>query len=199
MNFVKYYLPVFLLAYLLITFVLPSIRVYKQTGINPVTFGSSDNAHDYIGSIMKVLTGLLVVAVLLFSLSEKGYSYLGPLLYLETAWVKYTGLLLIHSSLIWIVIAQYNMKQSWRIGIDEKNTTALVTTGLFRVSRNPIFLGMIVSTIGIFLIIPNALTFFAMAATYMIIQIQIRLEEEYLTKQHGSGYKSYKNAVRRLI
>ena len=62
----KYYLPVFLLTYLLITYVLPSVRVYKQTGINPVTFGKSDSAHDYIGSVMKVLTGLLSVAVLLF-------------------------------------------------------------------------------------------------------------------------------------
>lgn len=35
-DFLKYYLPVFLIAYLLVTFVLPSIRVYKQTGINPV-------------------------------------------------------------------------------------------------------------------------------------------------------------------
>ena len=31
----------------------------KQTGINPVTFGKTDNAHDYIGFVMKVLIALL--------------------------------------------------------------------------------------------------------------------------------------------
>ncbi len=191
-GFLKYYLPLFLLAYLFITFVLPSISVYKQTGINPVTFGKSDNAHDYIGTVMKVLTGLLIVAVLLFSFGTEAYSYLNPFEYLQKEWLTYTGLFLIHVALIWIVIAQSHMKQSWRIGIDAKNKTALVTNCLFSISRNPVFLGMIVSTAGIFLILPNAITFFITVTSYIIIQIQIRLEEEHLHKLHGTQYNIYK-------
>lgn len=195
----KYYLPLFLLAYLLITFVLPSVRVYKQTGINPVTFSKSDNAHDYIGTVMKVLTGLLVVAVLLFSFSTDAYSYLNPFEYLQKEWLLYTGLFLVHVALIWVVIAQSHMKQSWRIGIDVKNKTALVTNGLFSISRNPVFLGMIISTAGIFLILPNAITFFVAVTSYIIVQIQIRLEEEHLQKMHGTIYSDYKQKVKRLI
>lgn len=198
-SFLKYYLPSFLLVYLVVIFILPSIRVYKKTGINPVTFGKSDNAHDYIGSIMKLLTGSLVAVVLLFSLGEKSYQYLTPIEYLQQKWVKYTGLFLVHASLIWIVIAQYHMKQSWRIGVDEKNKTELITTGFFSLSRNPIFLGMILSTAGMFLIIPNVLTFFILATTYIVIQIQIRLEEEHSLKQHGAAYEEYKRTVRRLL
>lgn len=198
-SFLRYYLPLFLLVYLVVTFILPSIRVYKKTGINPVTFGKSDNAHDYIGFIMKVLTGLLFIAILLFSLSQKTYQYLTPVNYLQQDWIKYIGLILIHASFIWIVIAQYHMKQSWRIGVDEKNKTELITTGFLSLSRNPIFLGMIVSTIGIFLIIPNALTFFIMATTYIVIQIQIKLEEEHLLKKHGPTHIKYKYKVRRLL
>jgi len=63
------------------------------------------------------------------------------------------------------------MRQYWKIGIDEKNKTELITKGLFSISRNPIFLGMILSTVGIFLIIPSTLTFFITAATYVVIQI----------------------------
>jgi len=199
LQYLNYYLPIFLLVYLIITFLLPSVRVYKKTGINPITFGKDDNAHDYIGAIMKVLTGLLVVAVLIFSLSANAYNYLNPIGYLHPDWIKYTGLFLIHASLIWIIVAQYHMKQSWRIGIDEKNKTELITTGFFSLSRNPIFLGMILSLLGIFLIIPNSLTFFIAATSYIIIQIQIRLEEEHLLKQHGSVYTKYKRTVRRLI
>ena len=128
-DFLKYYLPIFLLLYLLITFVIPSVRVYKQTGINPITFGKSDNAHDYIGLVMKVLTGLLVIAVLLFSFNTEVYNYLNPFEYLQREWLVYIGLFIVHAALIWIVIAQHHMKQSWRIGIDNKNKTALVTTG----------------------------------------------------------------------
>lgn len=148
---------------------------------------------------MKVLTGLLVIAVLLFALSANTYKYLNPIFFLQIDWLKYTGLIIIHASLIWIVIAQHHMKQSWRIGIDEKNKTELITNGLFGISRNPIFLGMIISTIGIFLIIPDTLTFFVVVTSYIVIQIQIRLEEEFLIKQHGTVYTAYKERVRRLL
>lgn len=198
-DLLKYYLPSFLIVYLLKTFVIPSVRVYKKTGIYPVSFGKSDNAHDYIGGIMKVLTGLLVTAVLLFSFGQKAYSYLNPFEYLQKDWIVYTGLVIVHAALLWIVIAQHHMKQSWRIGIDDKNKTELITKGLFSVSRNPIFLGMILSTAGIFLIIPNAITFFVAATSYVVIQIQIRLEEEYLQSTHGTAYSNYKQKVKRLI
>ena len=37
-TFLKYYLPVFVVAFIILVFVLPSIRVYQQTGINPFRF-----------------------------------------------------------------------------------------------------------------------------------------------------------------
>nr|WP_294908907.1 isoprenylcysteine carboxylmethyltransferase family protein [uncultured Lacibacter sp.] len=198
-SFLPYYLPVFLVLYLLVTFVLPSIRVYRQTGINPVTFGKTDNAHDYIGLVMKVLTVTLVVSVILFVAGQKLYNVLSPIVYLEQNSFKIAGLVLMHASFLWIIIAQQQMKLSWRIGIDEQHTTALVTTGLFSLSRNPVFLGMIVTTAGLFLVLPNALTFFSMATSYVVIQIQIRLEEAHLLQQHGTAYAAYKQRTRRLI
>ena len=195
----KIYLPLFLVVYLLITFVVPSVRVYRSTGINPVTFGKSDNAHDYIGFIMKVLTALLIGAVLLFSISDNAYAFLNRFHYLERNEVQLAGLIIMHIALIWIVIAQAQMKQSWRIGIDEQHPTRLVTGGLFRFSRNPIFVGMIASTFGLFLVLPNAVTFFVTATSYIIIQVQIRLEEAHLSQQHGQAYELYRKRVRRLV
>lgn len=195
----RMYLPIFLLLYLMVAFVLPSWRVYKETGINPVTFKNSGNAHDYIGVVMKVLIGLLVVSVLFFSFSLYLYQYLVPVSYLDNQMVQTTGLILIHLSLIWLMIAQYQMHQSWRIGIDEENRTELVTRGLFSRSRNPIFVGMIGSVIGLFLILPNALLFAVVVTTYIVIQIQIRLEEQFLTNTHGDVYKQYRSKVRRMI
>ena len=195
----KIYLPIYLILYMLVAFVIPTYRTYKQTGINPITFGKNDNAHDYIGFIMKVLIVLLFVAVLTYSMSEKMYSYLVPISYLQTQTLTIIGLALIHIALVWISIAQFQMSNSWRIGIDEKNKTKLVTDGVFSISRNPIFLGMIISVLGLFFIVPNALTFFLTITTYIIIQIQIRLEEEFLQKQHAQDYVNYKLKTKRLI
>ena len=195
----KIYLPIYLIMYMLVAFVIPTYRTYKQTGINPITFGKNDNAHDYIGFIMKVLIVLLFVAVLTYSMSEKMYSYLVPISYLQTQILTITGLALIHIALVWISIAQFQMSNSWRIGIDEENKTKLVTDGVFLISRNPIFLGMIISVLGLFLILPNTLTFFLTITTYIIIQIQIRLEEEFLQKQHAQDYVNYKLKTKRLL
>ena len=195
----KIYLPIYLIMYMLVAFVIPTYRTYKQTGINPITFGKNDNAHDYIGFIMKVLIVLLFVAVLTYSMSEKMYSYLVPISYLQTQILTITGLALIHIALVWISIAQFQMSNSWRIGIDEKNKTKLVTDGVFSISRNLIFLGMIISVLGLFFIVPNALTFFLTITTYIIIQIQIRLEEEFLQKQHAQDYVNYKLKTKRLL
>ena len=199
MNWLKIYLPIYLLLYLLVAFVIPTYRTYKKTGINPVTFGKSENAHDYIGFVMKILIALLFFSVLIFSIFQNFYLYLCPIHFLQNSIVQLIGLVLIHFSLIWISVAQFQMSNSWRIGIDENNRTELVTTGIFSISRNPIFLGMILSVLGLFLITPNAIMFCLTFTTYIIIQIQIRLEEEFLERQHTKNYINYKQKTRRLI
>lgn len=198
-HFLKIYLPVYLLLYLFFAFVWPSYRTWQQTRVNPVTFGREDTAHNYIGFVMKLLLVLLFCTVLIFSLSNELYSYLIPVQYLQSEPFLIAGLIIVHLALAWVIIAQYQMSTSWRIGIDEINKTKLVTNGVFSLSRNPIFLGMIITVFGLFLILPNAMTFFLTATTYLVIQIQIRLEEAFLEKQHGSEYKAYKSRTRRLI
>jgi protein-S-isoprenylcysteine O-methyltransferase Ste14 len=41
---------------------------------------------------------------------------------------------------------------SWRIGIDQSHRTNLVQSGVFSLSRNPIFLGMMLTLFGLFLV-----------------------------------------------
>jgi protein-S-isoprenylcysteine O-methyltransferase Ste14 len=198
-SILKIYLPIYLLLYVLVAFVIPTYRTYKQTGINPITFGKADNAHDYIGFVMKLLIGLLFVSTLLYALGSHFYQYTSPIIFAENYYLQILGLAIIHLSLFWIMIAQFQMSTSWRIGIDEVNKTALKTLGIFGISRNPIFLGMTLSMLGMFFILPNAITFFLTVSTYFIIQIQIRLEEAFLLKQHGEDYINYSNKVRRFI
>lgn len=198
-NFLKIYLPLYLVLYMFIAFVLPTYRTFKQTGINPITFGKEDTAHNYIGFVMKLLILLLFINIYVYAFSIHIYKYFVPINYLENIILIYIGLVLIHVALVWLSIAQFQMRNSWRIGIDELNKTELKTKGIFGVSRNPIFWGMILSLLGIFLIIPNCLSFFLMLSTYFIIQIQIRLEEAFLEKQHGATYLAYKQKVPRLL
>lgn len=198
-EWLRIYLHLFIIIYLLIGFVLPSIRTFRQTGINPIAFGKTCNAHDFIGRIMKLLSVLPLVYTSIFALNENVYKMLVPVSYMQKNAFQFTGLFMIHISLVWITVAQYQMKNSWRIGIDEKNKTMLITHGLFRISRNPVFAGMILSAWGLFLVLPNIISFFSAAAKHIILQIQIRLEEAHLLKQHGNVYEAYKSKVRRIL
>ena len=197
-DFLRYYLPIFYALVLLFAFVIPSYRTYKSTGINPITFGKEPNAHNYIGYVMKGLLAALFVVIILYNF-DNVYQFTIPIPYLQNLNIRWAGLVLIHISLVWIIIAQFQMSNNWRIGIDEQNNTDLVTNGLFSISRNPVFLGMIICVAGLFLVIANAISFCILVTTYIVIQIQIRLEEEFLKKQHGEQYISYQSKTRRLL
>ena len=75
--------------------------------------------------------------------------------WINTLVVNTIGVMLSLLSMALILGAQKTMSDSWRIGIDEKNKTKLVTNGTFQYVRNPIFLGMILMLISFFLIIPT--------------------------------------------
>jgi protein-S-isoprenylcysteine O-methyltransferase Ste14 len=192
-------LPVYLVVYFAVAFVWRSVVVYKTTGINPYVLGGSDNAYDYIGVVFRLTFLALVGVIILFSGFSSVYDYAAPIVWLERDFVRWLGLVLLVGSLVWTAIAQFQMGASWRIGIDTKNRTELVEKGLFAVSRNPIFLGMRLALAGFFLTIPNAVTLLTMVLGDVLMQIQVRLEEEHLKNLHGEKYAEFCRKVRRWI
>lgn len=79
-------------------------------------------------------------------------------------------------------------------------TTALVTTGLFGLSRNPMYVGMLVVLLGwaIYLAAPFALLGPVVFVLY-ITRFQIVPEERALAKLFGPSFAEYKSQVRRWL
>jgi protein-S-isoprenylcysteine O-methyltransferase Ste14 len=198
-RLLKYFLPAYLVAYVLAAFFWRSYIVWKRTGVNPVVFKGSDDAHDFIGQVFKLLFALVAGVVLAHSLSPDLYRYSVRIEWLAHTWLKWVGMTLLLLSLFWTVLAQAQLGESWRIGIDREHQTPLVQAGVFRFSRNPIFLGMMFTLLGLFFVIPNALTLLAFVVGAVLIQIQVRLEEEFLRKAHGEDYANYSRRVRRWL
>jgi protein-S-isoprenylcysteine O-methyltransferase Ste14 len=195
----KIFLVIYFLLFFSLAMLLPTYRVWKTTGVNPYKLGSSDSAHDYIGRFFRFVIAGCGLVVIAFALFPNLYASLLPITQLEATGVKFFGGVLLVLALIWVLIAQIHMQKSWRIGIDEDVRTELVQTGLFKISRNPIFLGMRIMLLGIFLVIPNAITLVILASGELLLQIQVRLEEEFLTRTHGASYTTYQKQVRRWI
>lgn len=96
--------------------------------------------------------------------------------------------------------AQVAMGDSWRIGVDESETTELVTRGAFTWVRNPIFSFMLLSGAGLFAVVPNAFSLLSFGLTFAGIEIQVRaVEEPYLARTHGSAYRAYAARVGRFL
>jgi protein-S-isoprenylcysteine O-methyltransferase Ste14 len=95
---------------------------------------------------------------------------------------------------------QVTMGDSWRIGVDESETTMLVTRGAFGWVRNPIFSFILISGAGLVAVVPNAFSVLAFVLTFAGIEIQVRaVEEPYLAKTHGPAYRAYAARVGRFV
>jgi protein-S-isoprenylcysteine O-methyltransferase Ste14 len=193
------YLFIYLIVYFLIVFLIRSILLWKKTGLNPLTFNKSDDAHGFNGKVFALISLLELVVVFIYAFKNSWYTYLLPFWYLEQTIVKQAGWSLLFISLVVVLVAQTQMADSWRIGIDKKHKTKLVTSGLFSISRNPVFLGIMMANIGLFLVIPNAFTFLIIGMSTLSINTQIRLEEEFLKKEYEKEYQVYSKKVRRWL
>lgn len=81
-----------------------------------------------------------------------------------------------------------------------KPTTAIVTDGIYGVSRNPIYLAMTVIAVGIAIAADNAWVVPLLVPTHVVMHIGvIAREERYLEGKFGEDYRRYKASVRRWI
>lgn len=81
-----------------------------------------------------------------------------------------------------------------------KNVNRLVTTGIYRYSRNPMYLGMILIIISTTVYYLNFLSVFSPLIFYIWInKFQINREEIFLEEKFGSEYLKYKSKTRRWI
>lgn len=198
-DFIRFFIPLYFIFFFIISFVGISYKVAKQIGKNPNVLPKDDSAYGLVGLYFKLILLALFIytALLLFFPKEIFPAF--KINNLEYDLFQYTGLGLMIIALIWVITAQLQMKDSWRIGIDSTMKTDLITRGLFRFSRNPIFLGMTISLLGFFLVFPTVIAFSFLLMGSILMQIQIRLEEEYLIKEHGEIYLTYKKKVNRML
>ncbi len=97
------------------------------------------------------------------------------------------------------LVAVLCMKDSWRAGIPEKDKTEIVTNGIYKISRNPAFLGFDLMYLGIFLMYCNPLTGLFSLFAMIMLHLQILQEEKYLEATFGTTYLDYKKHVMRYL
>lgn len=78
--------------------------------------------------------------------------------------------------------------------------TVLGTDGLFRVSRNPMYLGTVLPLTGVAITLGSLLPFIVVPIFFVLMnEIFIKTEERILEETLGEAYLGYKQQVRRLL
>lgn len=81
-----------------------------------------------------------------------------------------------------------------------RTTTSIVTTGPYKLTRNPAYLGMASAYIGIALLARKPWALATLVPTVAVIDRGvIAREERYLTRRFGDEYRAYKGRVRRWL
>ncbi len=101
----------------------------------------------------------------------------------------------------WLSTSAFRTMTRAQTGIDPaKPTTAIVSDGAFRISRNPLYLSLTLFYISISLLLHALWALLLLLPLLIIVQIGvIQREERYLEDKFGDEYLRYKNQVRRWI
>ncbi len=198
-TLLKIFLPIYFLLFFGLAMLWRSYIAWKRTGINPYKLGNGDTVHDFVGKLFRLTLIAAALIVFVFSFLDQYYEWLSPIAWMNSFVLMILGIALLVLALIWVLVAQLQMGDSWRIGIDEESKSALVQHGLFGVSRNPIFLGMLIMLVGLLLLLPTAATLTVTVLGFVLIHVQVRLEEAFLTEKYGEDYRKYQMSVRRWI
>ena len=111
----------------------------------------------------------------------------------------WAGVLLCVIAVTGFALTLASFGDSFRVGIDENTSDKLITGGMFKISRNPIYVCLLIFFIGLFLVHRNIVIAVAFVLFALAIHRQILREEKFLSLHYGKEYEKYRNKVRRYM
>jgi protein-S-isoprenylcysteine O-methyltransferase Ste14 len=187
---VKFIAPLTLV--LMVGMVLTRIRMMKARGIAAMKFAEIDK-RDFL-----ILPLVLFYFYTVFALAFDWPSASSHSFFRSTA-VSWLGAALCLVGLLLLLWSLVSFGRSFRVGIDTDHPDALVTTGIFAFSRNPIYVAFATILAGEFLVFSNWILMVYIFAASWLFHRQVVLEENYLKQHYGREYVDYTHRVRRYF
>jgi protein-S-isoprenylcysteine O-methyltransferase Ste14 len=190
------------LALFLLLFLGRTIHLRAVRGVNPIRIARGKPLPEAL------IEGLLLIGLPLWLYEVLAYAWPLPFhlvpeslgrVILEGVAARAAGAALVAAGLALFGLALAAFGDGWRVGIDTERPGALVTRGVFRLSRNPIFVFMNLYAWGTFLL-SGRLFFLVFAAVASAgLHAQIRREESFLADTYGEAYRAYCAATPRYL
>ncbi len=186
-----------LVLYFALAFGLRSWIHWRRTGSSGFKgISGSAGSAEWVGGVLFVLALAGSVAAPLAELA--GVVAPGPAL--ARPGLRLLGLVLCAAGIGGTLWAQLAMGDSWRVGVDARERTALVASGPFRLVRNPIYTSMLLGISGVALLTPNVVAAVAVVALVTALELQVRrVEEPHLLRVHDGTYRAYAARTGRFL
>jgi protein-S-isoprenylcysteine O-methyltransferase Ste14 len=109
------------------------------------------------------------------------------------------GLALFVIGLTIMIVGQITLRRNYSGTVVIRVDHQLITHGIYRFTRNPIYLGFIMVITGLPVYAASMYGFLTSLVLIPIILNRIRLEEELLTEEFQDAYQKYKETTKKLI
>ena len=152
-----------------------------KTTINPVLFYSGK----FSGYITWIALFLLILKI----------NLVDRISFVYNDYISYAILII---GLIFIVFSLINLGSSTRLGLPSENTV-FKTNGLYKISRNPMYLGFNLLTISSMIYTLNLWIVLLGIYSIIIYHLIILGEERFLENRLGVEYTNYKKKIRRYV
>lgn len=164
-----------------------------------VIFKATRPIQKYFGVLEKAMTISIILIILIHAFFRNNFITTNYIDLLDNQSIKLLGFFIGFLGLSICRIAQVTIGKSWRVGIDEKAKPGLITTGIYKYMRNPTYTGIYVLCTGVWFLNPTFLYSYWILAFFIMMEFQVRCEEEYLESTYGSDYLEYCNRTKRYI
>lgn len=165
----------------------------RKKGIQTTQLGIGKKAKRtvIIEKILQIVSILTVLAEVVSIIRNTGNSISSAL--------RLAGVIIAGLGTIIFITAMLTMQDSWRAGIAEKESTSLVTKGIYQISRNPAFLGFDLIYIGLCMAFFNVVLLLISFWGIVMMHLQILEEEKFLTTAFGTEYEAYRTQTGRYF
>jgi protein-S-isoprenylcysteine O-methyltransferase Ste14 len=182
------YLVLGAFTFLLLVFVLQIIRL-RNSGSEFLGTPTIEKRYFYSGKTAIFSTWALFIVKALNPML--GFIYLPDLLSWTAAGILCCGILI-------LAISFFNLGKALKVGLPGQETS-LQTHGLYRLSRNPLYVGVYIISVASCIYFPDLINIFFTIYGIYIHHMIIRQEERFLAGRFGADWLVYSARVRRYL
>jgi protein-S-isoprenylcysteine O-methyltransferase Ste14 len=112
--------------------------------------------------------------------------------------LEYVSAVLLLLGIVFVIPAFLYLGSDSRFGLSD-DSGGLRTTGIYRVSRNPMYLGFYLVTLASLVSVPHPVNIGCGLVGMYVHHRVVLAEEHFLLREHGASYEAYRRRVRRYL